>query len=195
MSWSTRKACCCTASSPPPTFRIATAALSCWRHCSACFPFSGNCSPTALIKARSFTAPWPPSCPISRPRSSNDPTTPRASSSSPGAGLSNGRSPGSTAAGDWPRTGKTSTATRSPSSSSPQSASCSENSVILHKVSGRTLKPKFLHFARLRIYPAGVRRLGLGLRQERRNAATEGATLTGRASGPWSWAAGLNLIA
>ena len=36
---------------------------------------------------------------------------------------------------DW----KISTATRSPSSSSRPSASCSENSVILHKVSGRTL--------------------------------------------------------
>ena len=46
--------------------------------------------------------------------------------------------PGSTAAPDWPRTGKTSTVTRSPSSGSPQSASCSENSVILHKVSRRT---------------------------------------------------------
>ena len=47
--------------------------------------------------------------------------------------------PGSAAAPDWPRTGKTSTVTRSPSSSSPQSASCSENSVILHKVSGQAL--------------------------------------------------------
>ena len=40
---------------------------------SVCFPFSGNCSPTAPIRARSFTAPWPASCPISRPRSSSDP--------------------------------------------------------------------------------------------------------------------------
>ena len=45
----------------------------------------------------------------------------------------------STAAADWPRTGRTSTATRSPSSSSRPFDSCSENSVILHKVSGRTL--------------------------------------------------------
>ena len=37
------------------------------------------------------------------------------------------------------KTGKTSTATHSAFSSSLQSASCSENSVILHKVSGRTL--------------------------------------------------------
>ena len=73
MFWSIRKACCCTASSPPPTFRIATAVSRCWRPCSVCFPFSGNCSPTAPIRGRSFTAPWPASCPISRPRSSSDP--------------------------------------------------------------------------------------------------------------------------
>ena len=42
-------------------------------------------------------------------------------------------------AADWPKTGKTSTATPSPSSSSPPSASCHENSVILYEVSGRTL--------------------------------------------------------
>jgi hypothetical protein len=36
---------------PPPTFRIATVASNCWRHCSVCFPFSGNCSPTALSRA------------------------------------------------------------------------------------------------------------------------------------------------
>ena len=59
--------------------------------------------------------------------------------------------PGSTAAPDWPRTGKTSTVTRSPSSSSPQSASCSENSVILHKVSGRILivRPETLWVGRI----------------------------------------------
>ena len=42
-------------------------------------------------------------------------------------------------AADWPKTGKTSTATPSPSSSSPPSPSCYENSVILHEVSGRAL--------------------------------------------------------
>ena len=41
-------------SSPPPTFRIATAVSRCWRPCSVCFPFSGNCSPTAPIRGRSF---------------------------------------------------------------------------------------------------------------------------------------------
>ena len=53
--------------------RFATAVSRCWRPCSVCFPFSGNCSPTAPIRGRSFTAPWPASCPISRPRSSSDP--------------------------------------------------------------------------------------------------------------------------
>ena len=46
MFWSIRKACCCTAS----TFRIATAVSRCWRPW-VCFPFSGNCSPTAPIRA------------------------------------------------------------------------------------------------------------------------------------------------
>ncbi len=46
-----------TASSPPPTFRIATAVSRCWRPCSVCFPFSGNCSPTAPIRGRSFIGP------------------------------------------------------------------------------------------------------------------------------------------
>ena len=31
-------------------------AVSCF---AVCFPFSGNCSPTAPIRGRSFTAPWP----------------------------------------------------------------------------------------------------------------------------------------
>ena len=145
MFWSIRRACCYAASSPPPTFRIATAASRCWRPCSACFPSSRNCSPTAPIEGRFFTMPWPASAPILRSRSSRDPTGPRASSSSPGVGWSSGRSPGSTDAADWPGTGKTSTATRAPSSNSPPYASCSENSVILLKVSGRTLR----YFARL----------------------------------------------
>ena len=144
MSWSIPKACSSTASSPPPTFRTATAGLRCWRPCSAYSPFSGNCSPTAPMKGQSFTAPWPASSPFSRPRSSNDPTGLRASSCCPGAGSSSARSPGSTAAADWPRTGKTSTATRSASSSSLPSALCSESSAILHEVSGRTLRHSLL---------------------------------------------------
>ena len=69
--------------------RIATVASNYWRYCSVCFPFSGNCLPTAPIKGRSFTVSWPASCPTSRPRSSSDPIGSRASSSSPGVGWSN----------------------------------------------------------------------------------------------------------
>ena len=109
MFWSIRKACCCTASSPPPTFRIATAVSRCWRPCSVCFPFSGNCSPhqgpvfhralagilpdleTEIVKrsdrVKGFVV-QPRRWVVERP------------------------SPGSTAAADWPRTGRTSTATR-----------------------------------------------------------------------------------
>ena len=58
----------------------------------------------------------------------------------PSAGSSSAQSPGSTAVAGSPGTGKTSTTTHSPSSASPPSASCSENSVIPHEVSGRTLR-------------------------------------------------------
>ena len=37
------------------------------------FPFLGKLFADSAIRARSFTAPWPASCPISRPRSSSDP--------------------------------------------------------------------------------------------------------------------------
>jgi hypothetical protein len=47
---------------------------------------------------------------------------------------------GSTAIAGLPRTGKISTTTRSPSCASPLSVSCSENFVIPHEVSGRTLR-------------------------------------------------------
>src|SRR5450759_4058524 len=49
---------------------------------------------------------------------------------------------GSIAAEDSPRIGRTSTARRSRSCASPQSASCSENSVISREVPGRTLRPQ-----------------------------------------------------
>ena len=54
MFWSIRKACCCTASSTPPTFRIATVVSRCWRPCSVCFPFAGNCSPTCAYQGPVF---------------------------------------------------------------------------------------------------------------------------------------------
>ena len=85
--------------------------------------FGLNCSPTAPI-ARSFTAPWQPSCPPREDRQairSGDLRRPALGGRT--------QSPGSTAAADWPRTGRTSTATRSPSSSSRPFDSCSENSV------------------------------------------------------------------
>src|ERR1700750_282289 len=65
---------------------------------------------------------------------------PRALSSNPSAGSLSAPSPGSTAAAGSPRTGKTATTMRSPSSTSPRSASCSEGSAIPHNVSGRTLR-------------------------------------------------------
>src|ERR1700748_2890080 len=63
---------------------------------------------------------------------------PRALSSNPSAGSLSAPSPGSTAAAGSPRTGKTATTMRSPSSTWHQSASCSEGSAILHEVFGRT---------------------------------------------------------
>src|SRR5690348_4510561 len=65
---------------------------------------------------------------------------PRALSSNPSAGSLSAPSPGSTAAAGSPRTGKTATTMRSPSSTWHQSASCSEGSAIPHNVSGRTLR-------------------------------------------------------
>ena len=64
--------------------------------------------------------------------------------SCPSAGSSSARSPGSTAAEGWPRTGRTSTEARSHSCGSPQSASCSEGSAIPPDVSGQTLSAKYL---------------------------------------------------
>src|SRR5487761_716774 len=124
LSWSIRKACSCTVSSLPPTCRIVTAASLCWPLCSACSRSSKNCLPTAPMTGRSFTAHWPRSCPTSKPKSSNAPTGSRGSSSCPGDGWSSAPWPGSTAAAGSPRIGKISTATRSPSSNSPPSASC-----------------------------------------------------------------------
>ena len=49
------------------------------------------------------------------------------------------RSPGSTAAEDWPRTGRTSTSRPSCSFASPPSASCCESLAIPHELSSQTL--------------------------------------------------------
>src|SRR6516162_6524265 len=64
---------------------------------------------------------------------------PKALSLNLSAGSSSAPSPGSTAAVDSPKTGKTATTMRLPSSTSLQSVSCSEGYVIPHEVSGRTL--------------------------------------------------------
>src|SRR5579863_3811741 len=73
-------------------------------------------------------------------RSSSARTRLRASSFCPSAGSSRGHSPGSIVAEGWPRIGNVSTERRSPSSASPPSASCYENSAIQDNVPGQTLR-------------------------------------------------------
>src|SRR5580658_3423920 len=77
-------------------------------------------------------------------RSSSARTRLRASSFCPSAGSSRGHSPGSIVAEGWPRIGNVSTERRSPSSASPPSASCYENSAIQDNVPGQTLRTKKL---------------------------------------------------
>jgi len=62
------------------------------------------------IKGRSSATRSPKSCPVSKPKSSNDPRKSRGSYNCPSVGSSNARSHGSTAAVASPRTGKISTA-------------------------------------------------------------------------------------
>ena len=99
------------------------------------FPFLGTITPTAPFFHRALAGILPDSRPRSFKRSDRVEGLRR-----PEALGGNAPSPGSTAAADWPRTGR------------PRNAlafiklapfdSCSENSVILHKVrlSGRTLR-------------------------------------------------------
>src|SRR6516165_4478032 len=110
---SIRWVCCCTPSSMPPTSRIAMAASCCSPRCSVNFHSSRSYSPTAPIKDRFLPMRSPKSCPVLKPKSSNDPTTPRDSCRYPSVGSSNARSPGSTVAVASPRIGKISTATPS----------------------------------------------------------------------------------
>src|SRR5436305_2095939 len=77
--------------------------------------------------------------PASNSRSSNALTEPRASSSFRNAGSSSEPSLGSDAVEDWPRIGSASIERRSPSSSSPPSASCCESYAIQCDVLGQTL--------------------------------------------------------
>jgi len=99
------------------------------------FPFLRKLLADSAYQGPIFHGSWPASCPTSRPRSSSDPIGSRAPSSSPGIGWSNAPS----LAQPLPPIGQGLGKPRSPSSSSPQSASSSKNSVILHKVSRRSL--------------------------------------------------------
>ena len=120
------------ASSPPPTFRIATAVSRC-SPCSVCFPFSGN-------RRQRLSGPG------LSPRPGRHPArlTEIVKRSDRVKGFVVAQALGGRThhrlAQPLPPMARTSTATRSPSSSSRPFDSCSENSVILHKVSGRTLR-------------------------------------------------------
>ena len=102
---SIRKVCCCMPSFIPPTFRTAMAACSCWRRCSACFPFCRSSLPMAAIRGRIFRT----GCQEALPRSNTEivkrSDQAKGSSSCPGAGSSNAPSLGSTDVAAWPRTG------------------------------------------------------------------------------------------
>ena len=83
---SIRSVSCSTPSSMPPTFRIAMAACCYLPRCSASFHSFRSCLPTAPIKVQFLPTGSPKSCPISKPKSSNDPTAPRVSYSYPSVG-------------------------------------------------------------------------------------------------------------
>ena len=154
-----------------PIFKTATEACSFSRPCSACIRFCKSSSPMADIKGRSFKRLWPKRFRTSKSKSSNGRITPKASRFSPSVGLSNAPSPGSTDAGDWPRTLKTSPAMPWHSCVSPRSASCSENFVINNQLSGPTLSlAKALGWN-------GEARLGFGFRW---------TGLSGRALNSWA---------
>src|SRR3954451_4842091 len=121
-------------------FRIATAAYSCCPLCSDSSRSCASCLLTAPMQAPSSTTVPAQRCAVWWSRLSNALMAPRALSSNPSVGSLSAPLPGSTAAGGSPRTGKTATTTHSPSSASPPSASCSDGSVILHEVFGRTLR-------------------------------------------------------
>src|SRR3954469_9577640 len=120
-------------------FRIATAAYSCCPLCSDSSRSCASCLLTAPMQAPSSTTVPAQRCAVWWSRLSNALMAPRALSSNPSVGSLSAPLPGSTAAGGSPRTGKIATTTPSPSSPAPPSASCSDGSVILHEVFGRTL--------------------------------------------------------
>jgi hypothetical protein len=77
------------------------------------FPFLESCLPTAPTKDRFLPTRSPKSCPVSKPKSSNDPIKRKGSCDYPSVGSSNARLRGSTVAAASPRTGKISIATPS----------------------------------------------------------------------------------
>src|SRR6266705_2924151 len=91
-------------------------------------------------RGRTFKRPWRRSCLSSKLKSSSAPIGRKDSWCFHAVGSSNAPLLGSTAAEGLPRIGRTSIATRWRSCGLPQSASCSENSVIPPDVSGQTLR-------------------------------------------------------
>src|SRR5215471_5162444 len=110
-------------------------------------------------RGRTFKRPWRRSCLSSKLKSSSAPIGRKDSWCFHAAGSSNAPLLGSTAAEGLPRIGRTSIATRWRSCGLPQSASCSENFVILPDVFGQTLRGADL--TGCRIY--GVSAWGLNL--------------------------------
>src|SRR5215831_703108 len=90
-------------------------------------------------RGRTFKRPWRRSYHSSKLKSSSAPTGRKDSWCFHAVGSSNAPLLGSTAAEGLPRIGRTSIATRWRSCGLPQSASCSENFVILPDVFGQTL--------------------------------------------------------
>src|SRR6516225_9086907 len=90
-------------------------------------------------RGRTFKRPWRRSCLSSKLKSSSAPIGRKDSWCFHAVGSSNAPLLGSTAAEGLPRIGRTSIATRWRSCGLPQSASCSENFVILPDVFGQTL--------------------------------------------------------
>src|SRR5215469_1311649 len=93
-------------------------------------------------RGRTFKRPWRRSYHSSKLKSSSAPTGRKDSWCFHAVGSSNAPLLGSTAAEGLPRIGRTSIATRWRSCGLPQSASCSENFVILPDVFGQTLRPE-----------------------------------------------------
>src|SRR6202042_796120 len=85
---------------------------------------------------------WQNSCLTSQLKSSSAPIMPKDLWCCHAVGSSSAPLLGSTAAESSAKIGRTSTARRSPSYASPQSASCSENFVIPLDVPGRTLRSR-----------------------------------------------------